>query len=50
MSWFLFLLFLFLPLVWGLGGEGEERPEGNGEIGRVLVPLFFLEGFWRARK
>ena len=50
MSWFLFLLFLFLPPIWGLEGEGEERREEDGEIGRVLVALFFLEGFWRARK
>ena len=49
-SWFLFLLFLFLPPVWGPEGEGEERREEDGEIGRVLVALFFLEGFWRARK
>ena len=49
-SWFLFLHFLFLPLVWGPEGEGEERREEDGEIGRVLVALFFLEGFWRARK
>ena len=48
--WFTLLRFLFLPLDWGPGGEGEERGEGDGETGRVFVALFFLEGFWRARK